>query len=126
LETIARSGLGDNAGRLVEDMAVANMPQLTEATFDSTVARGMTLVDFWAAWCGPCLMQGPILEEVQSRAPDGATIAKLDVDAAPAIAANFGVMSIPTLILFKDGQEVERFVGVQQADSLLAAMKKHT
>jgi len=104
---------------------MADLPELTEETFASTIESGVTLVDFWAPWCGPCQVQGPILEQVAAQAPEGAKVAKLNVDDVGSVAAQYGVMSIPTLIIFKDGQEVERLVGVQQADSLIALLKKH-
>ena len=104
---------------------MADLPELTEETFSSTIESGVTLVDFWAPWCGPCQVQGPVLEEVGTKAPEGVKIAKLNVDDVGPVAAQYGVMSIPTLIIFKDGQEVERLVGVQQADNLLDLLNKH-
>jgi len=104
---------------------MADLPELTEETFETTIASGATLVDFWAPWCGPCQVQGPILEEVSTQAPEGAKVAKLNVDDVGAVAAKFGVMSIPTLILFKDGEEIERLVGVQQAPTLLELLKNN-
>jgi len=70
------------------------------------------LVDFWAAWCGPCQMLGPVVEELAEDFGDSAIIAKLDVDANPEIAGNFGIRSIPTLLIFKKGQIVDQQVGV--------------
>ncbi|QAY67689.1 thioredoxin [Paenibacillus protaetiae] len=97
-------------------MAVA----LTKDNFNQTVESGVSLVDFWAPWCGPCKMQLPIVEELATELEGQATIAKINVDEQPELASQFGVMSIPTLILFKDGQPVDKMVGVQSKDSLKA------
>ena len=102
-------------------MAVA----LNEKNFEDTIKSGVTLVDFWAEWCGPCQMMMPILEELTGTMGDKATVAKVNVDEAPSLAAQFRVMSIPTLIIFKDGQPVDQMVGVQQVDALKTALEKH-
>jgi thioredoxin 1 len=99
----------------------AGIIELNDSNFDAEAKAGVVLIDFWAPWCGPCRMQGPILEQIVGKV-EGAKIAKLNVDDAPAVAAKFGIMSIPTLIVLKDGQPVKQFVGVQQADTLLAAL----
>ncbi|HNX53797.1 MAG TPA: thioredoxin [Pontiellaceae bacterium] len=95
---------------------------LTAANFTNTVASGTVLVDFWAPWCGPCKMQTPILEKVADKIGDKAVIAKVNVDESPALAAQFGVRSIPTLILFKNGQKVRDFIGVQQEAALVEVL----
>ncbi|MGE5297244.1 MAG: thioredoxin [Solirubrobacterales bacterium] len=96
--------------------------ELNDTNFDSQIRSGVTLVDFWAPWCGPCRMQGPILDRVATQTQGKATVAKLNVDEAPGVAAAYGVQSIPTLIVFRDGEPVRGFVGVQSETTLLAAL----
>jgi thioredoxin 1 len=86
-------------------------------SFKQTIESGVTLVDFYADWCGPCKMIAPVLEQVAGEMPD-LTIAKLNVDNSPEIASQFGVMSIPTLILFKDGNQVAQTMGFQPKEML--------
>lgn len=99
----------------------ANITTLTDATFDEVVGSSEKpiLVDFWAEWCGPCKMIAPILEELATEQSDRFTIGKLDVDANVATATKFSVMSIPTLLLFKDGEVVARLVGAKPKGALL-------
>ena len=105
-------------------MPDTNMLHLNDADFDDTIAEGVVLVDLWAPWCGPCQMQGPIIEQVAQTVDGKAKVAKLNVDEGQAVAARLGVQSIPTLILFKDGEETARFVGLQQAATLVSAIEK--
>lgn len=97
----------------------------TDGSFASDIAEGLVLVDFWAAWCGPCKMIAPVLEELDAEIGDKVKIAKLDVDNNQATAAAFQVMSIPTLLLFKDGQVVDKTVGFQPKEALKAFIEKH-
>jgi len=89
-----------------------------------TTAKGVTLVDFWAEWCGPCRMQGQILHDLEDKLPPGVRILKVNVDEQPELAAEFGVQSIPTLVLMKDGAPLRRWVGVQTGSALLAAIQQ--
>ena len=104
-------------------MAGNDVKHLDDATFAEAVASGVALVDFWAPWCGPCRMQGPILEEVAAEVGESVTIAKVNVDEAPRVANRFAIRAIPTLLVLKDGSVVEQFVGVQQTATLLQAIE---
>jgi thioredoxin 1 len=94
---------------------------LSDTSFDEEIgsASAPVLVDFWAEWCGPCKMIAPILEEIADEQGDAIQIAKLNVDEAGEVARRFEVMSIPTLILFKDGEPVKRVVGAKPKQALL-------
>ncbi|MEW5996567.1 MAG: thioredoxin [Candidatus Micrarchaeota archaeon] len=84
--------------------------ELNAGNFDAEIGKGTTLVDFWAAWCGPCRMIAPVIEEMSGKMK-GVKFGKVDITAENELASRFGVMSIPTLILFKDGEEVDRLIG---------------
>ena len=91
--------------------------------YDDATKSGVVLVDFWAPWCGPCKMQTPILEKVAAEIGEKAVIAKVNVDENPELAAKYGIRSIPTLILFKDGENKQQFVGLQQQAALVSAIE---
>ena len=98
----------------------------TDQNFDSDVMKSdkPVLVDFWAVWCGPCRMQGPIVEELAKDFAGKAVIGKMNVDEQPNIPQQFGIMSIPTIMIFHKGQMVKQFVGVQSKETLAGELKK--
>lgn len=91
---------------------------LTEENFDAVTGEGMSLVDFWATWCGPCRMQAPILEQLDGELEGSVKICKVDIDEQPELARRFGIMSIPTLVTIEDGEVLEMRVGVQSLEQL--------
>ncbi len=99
-----------------------HLKYLDDNNFKSTIAHGVTLVDFYADWCGPCRMIAPIVEELASEFHGKATVAKVDIEQAQMVASDFSVTSIPTIIIFKDGKEVKRIVGVRDKETLAAAI----
>jgi thioredoxin 1 len=99
---------------------------LTKASFQDQIEKGVTLVDFWAAWCGPCKIQLPIIEELAEEVKGKATIAKVNADEEDNLTAQFGISGIPTLLLFKDGEIVDRMVGVRSKEELAAKILRYT
>ena len=97
---------------------------LTAQNFTHKTKTGVVLVDFWADWCMPCKMMAPILNEVAEATEGSATIYKLNVDEQQQVAAQYGIRSIPTMILFKDGKEVERIIGVKSKEAVIASINK--
>jgi thioredoxin 1 len=100
---------------------------VTDPTFETEVLKSdqPVLVDFWATWCGPCRMVGPVLEQIATEQGERLRIVKLDVDASPITAGRFGVRSIPTMILFKNGRETQRVVGYMPKERLLSLLNPH-
>ncbi|HEY5653037.1 MAG TPA: thioredoxin [Pontiella sp.] len=96
--------------------------ELDGSSYEEATKSGVVLVDFWAPWCGPCKMQGPILEKVAAEIGEKAVIAKVNVDETPELAAKYGVRSIPTLIILKDGEVKQTLIGLQQKPALISAI----
>ncbi|NDD58327.1 MAG: thioredoxin [Chlamydiae bacterium] len=92
--------------------------KFTEDSFNTQIAHGVTLVDFYADWCGPCRMLAPVLEKVAKEFDGKAKVAKLDIDHAQRISSTYQVSSVPTMILFKDGKETGRLVGLRDAEAI--------
>lgn len=97
----------------------------TDQTFTTETNEGVVLVDFWAPWCGPCKMIGPVLEELDGEIAGKAKIVKVDVDDNQETAGKFGVMSIPTLVVLEDGELVDKVVGFQPKEALADLLAKH-
>jgi thioredoxin 1 len=100
---------------------------LTESDFESQVLQSKVpvLVDFWAEWCGPCRMMGPVIDEAANELSGKIRVGKVNVDEAQGLAAKYGIMSIPALLVFKDGEVVEQFAGAMPKDQLLQRLKKY-
>ncbi|WP_077615475.1 thioredoxin [Caenibacillus caldisaponilyticus] len=99
--------------------------QVTDKDFSEKTSTGLVLVDFWAPWCGPCRMVAPVLEEIDAEMGDKVKIVKLNVDENQATAGKYGVMSIPTLILFKDGEPVGTSIGYKPKEALVEFLNEH-
>lgn len=106
---------------------MADLMQVTDSTFEDEVleAETPTLVDFWAAWCGPCKMVAPVVEEIAAEYGDKMRVAKMDVDSNQQTPANYGIQGIPTLILFKDGEVAARIVGFRPKEAVMEELLPH-
>lgn len=103
-----------------------NIMHPTESDFDSMISENkLVLVDFWATWCGPCKMLAPVIESLAEEFGGKAVVAKVDVDQEKGLAKRFGVMSIPTVVIFKDGQEVNREVGFKPVDAYRGILQSY-
>ena len=98
---------------------------LTDKNFQNQIKKGLVMVDYWAEWCMPCKVMGPVLNELAEDKNFNATVAKLNVDHFQSVSRQFGIRGIPTIILFKDGKEVDRIVGVKPKDFLVKQVNKH-
>ena len=128
MEKIAQ-GLQPVCGRCKTPLPVGNKPvTITDANFAAEVERSPlpVLLDMWAPWCGPCRMVGPVVEELAKEMAGRVRVAKLNVDENPATAARFNVQSIPTLLVLKNGREVERIVGAQPKAAIVQRLERAT
>lgn len=93
--------------------------QLTDQNFSQQIKKGVILVDFWASWCAPCKMMAPVLNDVSDSLTDSKSIGKVNVEISKVISSKYNIRSIPTMILFKDGTEINRFVGIKSKEFLI-------
>ena len=101
------------------------LKELNDSNFDNEIKKGLVMVDFWAPWCAPCRMVAPVLDELSNELKDQVTIAKLNVDENSGAASKYSVTSIPTMIIFKNGELVERAVGASPKQHYMSLLNKH-
>ena len=106
-------------------MMMSNVQEVTEDAFETTVSEGITLVDFWAPWCGPCRSLAPILDELAGEMDGKAKVVKVNTDDNIGLAQKYGVSSIPFMVVFKNGEPVDQTVGVKPKNDLVALLEKH-
>ena len=123
-----QAGLSPKCGKCKELLIMDSKEPVavTDATFEEEVEKSSlpVLVDFWASWCGPCRMLGPIIDEIAEEQAGSVKVAKLNVDENSKTAAKFSIMSIPTMLMFKDGEAVDRLVGVQPKATIVEHLAK--
>lgn len=103
---------------------MAAVESATDQNFKESIAEGLVMVDFWAPWCAPCRMVAPVLEELQEEMQDKVKIVKVNVDENPQVATDYGITSIPTLIIYKDGEMVDRTIGAGPKDHYKSMLDK--
>ncbi|MCD8506201.1 MAG: thioredoxin [Alkalibacterium thalassium] len=99
--------------------------ELTDQNFEQETNSGLALVDFWATWCGPCRMQSPVIDELNEESDGSVNYFKMDVDANQATPSKFGIMSIPTLLVIKDGEVVDKLIGYHSKEQIEETLAKH-